>query len=183
MKINASIAKKYANAIYRVAKKAHREHEILKNLLDISSKVRSNKVFRKTILSRCAPKKEQVIFINTLLAGKDYPELIHNAVNFLLRSRRLNLICDVAGCYKQIIDKHDGIEYVEVSTAFELSDELAAQAKSSVKSFLNLKKIEWKFSVEEDLIGGFTIKWHNKLLDLSFRNRQSKLLHTFEINE
>ena len=81
--------------------------------------------------------------------------------------------------YKELKNIHS----VKLTTAVPVSDEVKKAIITQIKNTSNMQNIELETSVNQDLIGGFTIQAGDKLVDASVAAQLKEVARQFENND
>jgi F-type H+-transporting ATPase subunit delta len=86
----------------------------------------------------------------------------------------MHMLPDIYGAFEQVIREREGIAEAEISSATELS---AAQKKrfSQILERLTGKKIQAKFLLNPDLLGGAVVRVGDTIYDGSVRNSLNEM--------
>jgi len=113
-----------------------------------------------------------------LVAGESevkVTKLLHNFVALLGHNRDLNLAPAIAESFIGIWDKENGEVMAELTSARELSTE----AKKIVIDYLTkksgAKQVTLEEKVDKKILGGFILKYNNKIVDGSLRSSLAEL--------
>ncbi|MFA6389667.1 MAG: ATP synthase F1 subunit delta, partial [Patescibacteria group bacterium] len=82
---------------------------------------------------------------------------------------------DIARELDKIYRKEEGVLEAEITSANPLKREMANMLKEYVAGISGAKKVEMKESVDKDILGGVIIRYEDKVIDGSLRNRLSEL--------
>jgi F-type H+-transporting ATPase subunit delta len=99
---------------------------------------------------------------------------VRNFLRLVTEKGRAPLIEEMAGEYEAIVAAEEQILNVEVTTAYELSDQ---EADSIVKQIEQAsgRRVEAARSVDPDLVGGLVVKAGSLEVDSSVRGRLNRL--------
>ncbi len=97
-----------------------------------------------------------------------------NLVRLLVARGLLNMIDEITGEYKRLMDSYYGIEQAEVTTAIPLNDEDKLKVAKYLGDVVG-KKVVLKSSVDPGLVGGIVARIRDKLLDGSVRSKLAAL--------
>ena len=166
------VARRYAQALFEIAKLTHQDVE-MEEELGAFSKALKHAPEIETFLknpSLSAEDKRKTIGKIYQERVRDLYEILLNFFTLLLEKNRFALIHDIAREFKQIADHERGIGEAEIRTAVALS----AQSETAIVSRLEKiagYKIRVKKEVDPALIGGVIVKVRNKIIDGSVKNR------------
>ncbi|MCE1272981.1 MAG: F0F1 ATP synthase subunit delta [Chlorobiaceae bacterium] len=85
-------------------------------------------------------------------------------LKLLAHKKRANLLSEVVTEFNSLLDERNGYLNADVKSAVKLSDEQARELVNGL-SVRTGKKIRAKMSLDESLIGGFTVKIGDTILD------------------
>jgi F-type H+-transporting ATPase subunit delta len=111
-----------------------------------------------------------------LLSGhmKGVNPLVLNLVLMLISRGRLDIIGEIADEYQRLWKSSRGIEVAEVTTAVPLAKEDEQKLARQLGRMVG-KKIEIKSDINPGIIGGFTARIGDRLLDGSVRGKLAAL--------
>ncbi len=105
---------------------------------------------------------------------KEINPLVRNLVLMLISRGRLDIIGEIADEYRRLWKSSQGIEVAEVTTAVPLAREDEQRLAKQLRRVLG-KKIEIKSDINPGIIGGFTARIGDRLLDGSVRGKLAAL--------
>ena len=158
-----SIARPYAEALFSIATSTGKIIEIeesLRNICDIISEKDACSLLANSSIS--VEKKSQIII--SILKTKD--EIIKNIVKKLISSKRIMASNEILCIYELMKDETENKKTVFVNSASPLTKVQSKKICDNIKGKIK-KDIKPVFKTKPDLIGGFTIKVNDKLIDQS----------------
>jgi F-type H+-transporting ATPase subunit delta len=170
----AVVARTYAKALFDAAKEHGRVDEVRDELASIVTALHEvpelSALLRNPELN--PPAKAQAL--GALFEDAD--ELIRNFLRLVAEKGRASLLEEIAREYEAIVAAEEQILNVELTTAYELSDE---EADSIVKQIEQAsgRHVQAARSVDADLVGGLVLKAGSLEVDSSVRGRLSRLRH------
>jgi F-type H+-transporting ATPase subunit delta len=105
---------------------------------------------------------------------KGVSPLVVNLVLMLISKGRLDIIGEIAGEYQRLVKSSQGIEVAEVITAVPLAKEDEHKLARQLGHMVG-KQIEIKSDINPDIVGGFTARIGDRLLDGSVRGKLAAL--------
>ena len=97
--------------------------------------------------------------------------------NFLLvvvDHQRAHFLPEIVAAFQQVIRERQGITEAQVSSAVELNAPQKAELESTLGR-LTGKRVEAKFSLEPELLGGAVVRVGDTVYDGSLRSRLNEL--------
>ncbi|MGK0259094.1 MAG: F-type H+-transporting ATPase subunit delta [Candidatus Azotimanducaceae bacterium] len=108
------------------------------------------------------------------LMGDDLDEAGRNFIGVLAEYDRLALLPTISEMFELLKANHEKTMDVEVTSAFEVSDQEKNELKIALKRMLQ-REINLETEVDKSLIGGVVIKAEDTVIDDSVRGRLAKL--------
>lgn len=87
-------------------------------------------------------------------------------LNFIITKNREELFTEILEKFENLKDEHLGFVKIDVTTAFNFSDEQKNQLQQKFESYLK-KKARLTFKVDQNIIGGFVAKVGDTLYNAS----------------
>ena len=100
-------------------------------------------------------------------------------VNFLKvlgEAKRLSLLPTICSEYRRLLAEKNSSSEIEVTSAYELSKEQMASVNERLEKRY-VKNIVVRSKVDPALIGGFSVKCGDEVIDLSIKGRLDKLIN------
>lgn len=168
----AVIARTYAKALFDAAKEQDRVDEVREELGSFVAALHEVPELDALLRNPELDPPAQARTLGELLAGAD--ELVRNFLRLVAEKGRAALIEEIAGEYETIVAAEEKILNVELTTAYELSDQ---EADSIVKQIEEAsgRRVEAQRSVDPDLVGGLVLKAGSLEVDSSVRGRLTRL--------
>lgn len=110
--------------------------------------------------------------LDELLGGAD--ELVRNFLRLTADKGRIGEIEEIARAFERLVAAEERRLNVELTTAFELSDDEAGQIISQIERASG-RKVEATRQVDPGLIGGLVLQAGSLRLDASVRGRLERL--------
>ena len=168
----AVVARTYARALFEAAKEAGRIEEARDELGTLVESIREvpelQAVIRNPELD--PPEKAEVL----AAIAKDADELLRNFVRLVAQKGRAPMLEEIAHEYDALVAADEQILNVELTTAFELSDDEASSIVEQIEHASG-RRVEASRSVDPELIGGVVLKVGSLEVDSSVRGRLDRL--------
>jgi len=111
------------------------------------------------------------------LEGKDEKkvgETIKKFAEVLRANNHLSLLGGIIRFFNEAWDKKNNTVEAEIVTARKISKEAIAELEKFIKSRAGSDKVELKERIDSGLLGGVVLRYGNKSLDLSLKNKLAK---------
>lgn len=171
MKVNNfTIAKRYVNALFEVA----REHQVIdiieKDFSILRDTLTNNPTFFDFIMPQVMPSKMKQMFLNTLLSEIKLHPMTANTLNLLIKHNRVAALTDII---KQFFIKASELReeeqaYIEVAEV--LSEEKYKEIQQQLEQIFH-KKIVLNIDVKPEILGGMMIRVGDRMLDNTIRGK------------
>ena len=166
----ADIAKRYAEAVYGVAK----EKDKVKEIYDMLNSLME--LFRNFMLHPLIENSEKKDFLGKIFTDAD--DITMNIIDYLVDKDRIEIIRYIVSEYLKLYYLENN--EVEVTGIFskELSEEQFDLLKSKLEKKVG-KKIILKIEVNKDIIGGGIVKMGDQIIDGSIKRQIENIKNTF----
>jgi F-type H+-transporting ATPase subunit delta len=168
----AVVARTYARALFEAAKDAGRIDEVRDQLTSFVEAVDEVPELRSLIRNPELDPLTKAAALDAVLEGAD--ELIRNFVRVVTRKGRAAQLDEIAREYEVLVAAEEQILSVELTTAYELSDDEAAAIVKQIEEASG-QRVEAARTVDPDLIGGLVLKAGSLEVDSSVRGRLDRL--------
>jgi F-type H+-transporting ATPase subunit delta len=161
----SAYARRYARAIYEIALE-NNELESWREKLGRIGSILAIEGVREALENPKISLEKRVKFLDKHLPEAGKQGL--NLVKLLVSQERLEGFESIAAEYRRLVNRHQGIQQAEVSTAVPLDDTEKEGIAGKLAALLGTK-VTVEAKVEPALIGGFVARIDGKLLDASTR--------------
>ncbi len=172
----ADIAKRYAEAVYGVAKEKDKVKEIYDMLNSLMELYINDSEFRNFMLHPLIENSEKKGFLGKIFTDAD--DITMNIIDYLVDKDRIEIIRYIVSEYLKLYYLENN--EVEVTGIFskELSEEQYDLLKSKLEKKVG-KKIILKIEVNKDIIGGGIVKMGDQIIDGSIKRQIENIKNTF----
>ena len=172
----ADIAKRYAEAVYGVAKEKDKVKEIYDMLNSLMELYINDSEFRNFMLHPLIENSEKKDFLGKIFTDAD--DITMNIIDYLVDKDRIEIIRYIVSEYLKLYYLENN--EVEVTGIFskELSEEQFDLLKSKLEKKVG-KKIILKIEIDKDIIGGGIIKMGDQIIDGSIKRQIENIKNTF----
>ncbi len=168
----AVVARTYARALFEAAKDAGRIDEVRDQLTTFVEGVDEVPELRSLIRNPELDPPTKAAALDAVLEGAD--ELIRNFVRVVTQKGRAAQLDEIAREYEVLVAAEEQILSVELTTAYELSDDEAAAIVKQIEEASG-QRVEAARTIDPDLIGGLVLKAGSLEVDSSVRGRLDRL--------
>jgi F-type H+-transporting ATPase subunit delta len=168
----AVVARTYARALFEAAKDAGRVDEVRDELAMFVEAVDEVPELRALIRNPELDPPTKAAALDAVLEGAD--ELLRNFMRVVTEKGRAPQLSEIAGEYEGFVAAEEQILSVELTTAYELSDDDAVAIVQQIEKASG-RRVEAARTVDPDLIGGLVLKAGSLEVDSSVRGRLDRL--------
>lgn len=162
----------YARALFDAAQNQERLAPVREELADFVESARDVPELRALMLNPQLDPRAKVSALEGLLEHAD--ELVRNFVLVVTERGRGGELEDMQREFERLVAAESGQLDVELTTAFELSDEDAARIIAQIERASG-RRVQATRKVDQNLIGGIVLQAGSQRVDASVRGRLEKL--------
>ena len=168
------IPQRYAKALYKFALENGKSEVVYDEMKNVILSFEANKEFSKVLANPYVSKadKEKLLLA---AAGNKREEAYDNFVKLILDNKRENFAYQSALAYRKLYRKDNNISQVEIITAVKLGDGEMGKIRSLVQESCKGKTLEFTYSVNPEIIGGFVVNVDSIKMDASISNEIEQL--------
>ena len=174
---NFSSSKRFAQAIYAIAKETDTVSDWVKNLESIND-ILSEKDLVSTLNSPNKPIALKCSILDKIY-GKSLDRLALNLLYLLSTRNSIDLINGIKSDFEDMVDFDNGIQKVTVKTATSIDSDHLSEIKNILEN-ISGKKANISIEVDENIIGGFKAIMGDKLIDASLSNGINQMRKTLK---
>lgn len=168
------IPKRYAKALYKLAKEIGDQDETYEQLRDLAGRNTAVDELKRVMRNPYVPAEDKGR-VMMLAAGAKPGGSLDKFIPLIIKNNRAEFLRKIALSYVSIYREEHDIAKVEITTACQLPEKEIQAIIDIVKKQLEGKTLETSTEVDPELIGGFTVKIGDMLLDASVKNELKKL--------
>lgn len=172
---------RYSLALYEAAEQSKQLDAIATDSNNLIEILNSSKDLRLFFTSPVIRSDKKVKFVESLFKEK-ISVLSLNFIKLLIKNTRENMLADILRGFLDLKNDAEGKIKANVKTAVAADDKEKQKIMESINSFTGKKSIP-EFSVNDSLLGGFTIQVKDVVIDASIKRQLENLRNKFkEIN-
>ena len=170
----AVVHRTYAQALFEAAKEQGRLAKVGEELADFAAAVREVPELRAFLRNPQLEPRAKAEVLDELLGGAD--ALVRNFLRLAAEKGRIGEIEEIAREFDRLMAREERRLNVELTTAYELSDQDARALLKQIEDASG-RKVEATRKVDPGLIGGFVLQAGSMRVDASVRGRLEGLRH------
>jgi F-type H+-transporting ATPase subunit delta len=165
---SVTIARPYAEALFRVAKESGALAKWSEQIA-LLGQVAANPEARAAIGDPNVAAAQLVDFFKSA-CGTAVDAELSNFIQLLSNNDRLGLLPEIAGLYESYKQAEEGTKQAEIVSAFPLDDNQVKALVPQLEAVFKTK-LETKVAVDPELIGGIKVIVGDQMLDASVRGK------------
>ena len=162
----------YARSLFQAAKEAGRLAQVRQDLGDFVEATRQVPELDELLRNPQLDRRAKIAAVETV-AGKADP-LVLNFLRLLVEKGRAGEVGQVAEEFERMAAAEEGELSVELTTAYELSDEEARAIVAQIEQRSG-RRVDATREVDPELIGGMVLQVGSRRVDASIRGRLEQL--------
>ncbi|MBO7608755.1 MAG: ATP synthase F1 subunit delta [Muribaculaceae bacterium] len=168
------IPKRYAKALYKLAKENGDTQEIYELLKTMSRGLKGLDDVKRVMLNPKIPNEDKGKVMMQVIGAQPGSSL-DKFILLVIKNNRTELLRKIALSYVNIYREEHNIAKLEITTATQLPQEKIDNIVAVVKQHLGDLTYEIEHKIDPELIGGFTVKVGDTLLNASVKNELNQL--------
>jgi len=172
--ISSNIAKRYARAFFAIAAKEKRYEEFSQELSRFSAILKENKNLSEFLANPVFDQPDKKAVLESVLEKIRISPMTANFLKLLVDKRRIGILSDIEGCYRELMDTALKKVRVHVKTAFPLTGELSDRLQMGLEG-LTGRKVEMTVLEDPALLGGIVVRVGDTLYDGSIRTQLNNI--------
>lgn len=171
----ATIARPYAEAVFRLAKQGN-ALQAWSDALNLIATIYGDPQMQAVMAN---PKVSSADMERMMLAicGERIDGVARNLIQLLVHNRRLSLVAEIREQFEQLKLEDEGKLDARISSAFPMEDTQRNQVVNMLAARFK-RKIDATVTVDPDLIGGVKVEVGDKVWDASVRGRLQSMAAT-----
>jgi len=169
-----SASVQYANALADITIAQGASAPVIQQLGDLTAAYTQSAELRNVLSSPAVSKDEKRAIAERIAARLGASKILRNFLLVVIDHQRTQLLPEIFQQFQTVLRDRQGVAEAEIFSAVELN---AAQKKQMTQTLEKTtgKKIEPKFSLDPNLLGGALVRVGDTIYDGSLRNRLNGL--------
>ncbi len=172
--IRTRIARRYARALFDLAKEQGKIEPIGRELAQIHELLVTNPDLRATLMTPVLPRRAKAEVLEALLEQAGPDPLVANFLRVLLEARKLQVLGDILQAYQAFADEAAGRVRGEVVAAMPLEPDDVEAFRGALAKHLS-KEVLLTPRQDPDILGGVVAQVGNLVFDASLRTQLVRL--------
>ena len=172
--IRASLAGRYASALFDLARDQRQIESVGKSLESLSQALVDSKDFAELVESPLVSRDEAQKAFGAIAPQLGLDPITGNFLAVLARNGRKNQLRPVIRAFRRLAAEHRGETVADVVTARSLNDDQLAQLKQQLRARAG-RDVNIDATVDPDILGGIIVKLGSQQIDASIRTKLNRL--------
>ena len=172
--IRASLAGRYASALFDLARDQRQIESVGKSLEALSQALVDSKDFNELVTSPLVSREEASKALAAIAPDLGLDPVTTNFLGVLARNGRKNQLQNVIRAYRRLAAEHRGETTADVITARPLNDDQLAQLKQQLRARAG-RDVTIDATVDPAILGGIVVKLGSQQIDASIRTKLNRL--------
>jgi len=164
----------YANALADIAMAQGAADAVTQQLIGFGALYAESAELRKFLPSPAVTREAKHRVIDKLLARVGGSKIVRNFLFVVVDHQRTHVLPEMIIAFQEAIRQREGITEAQISSAVELNATQKAEMESTLERMTG-KRVEAKFSLEPQLLGGAVVRVGDTVYDGSLRSRLNEL--------
>lgn len=176
------LATRYAKSLLDTASDGGNLSEVFEDVKGISEAFSGSEQLRGVMKSPVIEKDKKHQILNAIFEGKVSKTTL-DYINNVVDKGREQYLPEISSSFIDLYNSNKEIISADLISATDVTDSLQTQVIDIIKNKTGAKTVNMNISVDSSLIGGFVLKYNDKLYDTSISGRLSKLRNEFKDNK
>ena len=172
--IRASLAGRYASALFDLARDQRQIESVGKSLEALSQALVNSKDFSELVTSPLVSREEAGKAFAALADELSLDPVTSNFVGVLARNGRKNQLRPVIRAFRRLAAEHRGETTADVITARPLNDDQLGALRQQLRARAG-RDVNIDAAVDPDILGGIVVKLGSQQIDASIRTKLNQL--------
>ena len=172
--MSAAVARRYARAVFELAKEEGNLAEVTKELTAVAEAYEASTDFQALELTPGLTDEDRTAVVAAIAQQAGGGELTVRTLQLLAERQRLSVLPDLVELLGEMADDALGVVRAHVTSAQPLSDGYRARLKQKIEQATG-KKVLCTFETDETLLAGIVTKIGDRVVDGSVRGKLNAL--------
>jgi F-type H+-transporting ATPase subunit delta len=170
----ASVAGRYASALFELAKEEGRLEAVERDVSAFQAMLGASEDLRRLVRSPVISAEDQTRALAALLGKAGIAGLTANFVHLIARKRRLFALADMLKAFRALAARERGEVNADVASAHPLTPEQMQLLSDTLRTSIG-KNVRIDTHVDPNLLGGLVVKVGSRMIDSSLRTKLNNL--------
>lgn len=168
-----SVARRYASALFEVAKKQKQVDAVAANLHEVADTVRASRELMSVLHHPLLPLEKKHAVLQGVFGGKVLPT-VEKFLFLVVEKDRAVVLPQIVTEFDHMVDEFRGEADAEAVTAVPLSASQVAALQAALQQKFGVK-VRLKTRLDPEVLGGLQVRVGDKLIDATVRTKLGRL--------
>lgn len=172
------VAEQYATALVDLAKDKSALEAVRGDIVSLSALMESDKAALGFLSNPVAPVEKKKDLLKTIGGESEYSPITSNFLNLLVDKARIKYLPEICDAFESLYCENTDTETATVVSAVKLDSEQQLSIAKQLQRLTGRKNIKLKPQVDENLLGGFVLKFGKDAsmqIDMSIKGQLEKI--------
>lgn len=174
--IESRAAHRYAKAMLEIAQEQKILDSVVEDFRTLEFAIEGSRDLQNLLDTPVIDTETKADLLLQIFQGK-VSDPTEKFLRLIAKKGRSALLWSIAASFRKQLDTQQGVVTADVTTAIELENDMKGQIESRLAQMTG-KKIQAKYRVDTDLIGGFVARIDDRMIDASVRHQLERLHET-----
>ena len=172
--IRASLAGRYASALFELARDEKQIESVGRSLDTLAQAIVDSRDFSRLISSPLIDRDEAANAFAAVGDSLGLDQLTRNFLGVLARNGRKGQLLGVIRSFRRLAAEHRGETTAEIVTAHPLKDDQLSALRQQLRARAG-RDVAIETSIDPEILGGIVIKMGSQMIDASIRTKLNRL--------
>lgn len=168
--LSPKLASRYAKSLFVLSKEKQQLDAVYNDMVLINDSIKGSKEFSLMLKSPIITSDKKEKIINLIFGGK-LSEITSTFINLIVKKGREEHLAEVAVAFIDAYNKENHVAIATLTSAVELDKSSIDKIKNLLLSIDGNTSVQLETKVNPKLLGGFVLKYGDKLLDYSIQRK------------
>lgn len=177
--IGGSLARRYARALLAIGEEEKQSRKILSEIEQFSARMSEHAFLLETMEAAHITRRDKHAALEAILRSSGYLPSTRNFLNLLVDKRRMGILSQILFEFRNMIERIEGIERVEVLVPLALTESQRALLTEVLVGRTG-RKVILEETVDPAVLGGMVVKIGDTIYDGSARTQIDNIRETLQ---
>lgn len=177
--IGGSLARRYARALLGIGEEDSQSRRILGEVDRFAETMAESPLLRETLEAAHVNRRDKHAALEAVLASSGFLPTTRNFLGLLVEKGRMNILPPVLAELRQMIERLEGIERVDVVVPMPLTDPQREALRAALEAQTG-REVLLEETVDPGLLGGMVVKIGSTVYDGSARTQLRSIRETLQ---
>jgi F-type H+-transporting ATPase subunit delta len=168
--LSPKLASRYAKSIFDLSKEKNILKEVLEDMNLLSDTIKQSKELQLLLKSPIVTSDKKDKILGLIFKGK-LSDITFTFMELLVKKGRESTLPEMANSFIEKYNKLNHVVIAQLTTAVEVDKNIVDKVEKILLAIDGNKSVQLETKVDPDIVGGFVLKYGDKLLDDSISRK------------